>query len=192
QKTMELAQLKSQLNPHFLFNTLNTIYALVDVSPEDAKRAVHHLSGLLRYMLYEDVAEVKLSQETDFIENYVSLMRMRLAGRDVKVEISLDGHGDAPVPPLLFIPLIENAFKYGTEDSSEVPVEIRIAVERERVICTTANSFTEHESTRKDSGIGLANLRRRLHLLYGSSAGFSTEVKNNIFHTHLSIPLQDS
>lgn len=193
QKTMELVQLKSQLNPHFLFNTLNTIYALVDVCPEDAKKAVHHLSGLLRYMLYEDVAEVKLSQETDFIENYVSLMRMRLTGRDVKVEISLDGHGDAPVPPLLFIPLIENAFKYGTEDSSKIPVEIRIAVDRERVICTTSNSFTEHkESDRKDSGIGLANLRRRLQLLYGTTAKFNTEVKGNIFRTCLTIPLHNS
>lgn len=193
QKTMELAQLKSQLNPHFLFNTLNTIYALVDVCPEDAKKAVHHLSGLLRYMLYEDVAEVKLSQETDFIENYVSLMRMRLAGREVKVEISLDGHGDAPVPPLLFIPLIENAFKYGTEDSTKVPVEIRIAVDRQRVICTTSNSFTEHkEADRKDSGIGLANLRRRLQLLYGTTAKFNTESRDNIFRTCLTIPLHNS
>ncbi len=192
QQATELASLKSQLNPHFLFNTLNTIYALVDVSPEDAKKAVHRLSGLLRYVLYEDVRAVRLSQEADFIENYVSLMRLRLAARRVVVDIDLNGCGDVMVPPLLFIPLIENAFKYGTEDSEGNPVEISLTVENNEIKCVTANGVVSNsrQSDEKNSGIGLANLRRRLQLIYGGEASFSTRLYNNIFTAKLIIPLK--
>ena len=87
QRAVELDNLKSQLNPHFLFNTLNTIYVLIAVAPDKAQGAVHRLSGLLRYMLYEDTANVMLSQEADFIENYVSLMRLRLSGRETHPKV---------------------------------------------------------------------------------------------------------
>lgn len=192
QQATELASLKSQLNPHFLFNTLNTIYALIDVAPEDARKAVHRLSGMLRYVLYEDVKFVSLTQEADFIRNYVELMRLRIASRPVSVNIDLDGKGDVQVPPLLFIPIIENAFKYGILDSSGSPIELSLVVRGDSICCRTVNAVAgeREQSDEKNSGIGLANLRRRLHLIYGSRASFVTRSSVGIFTATLTIPLQ--
>ncbi len=192
QQATELASLKSQLNPHFLFNTLNTIYALIDVEPEDAKKAVHRLSGMLRYVLYEDVKWVSLLQEADFIRNYVDLMRLRIANRTINVDINLGGHGDVKVPPLLFIPIIENAFKYGTEDSTDTPVELSLEVSGDTISCRTVNSVAadSQRTDEKNSGIGLANLRRRLQLLYDGEASLETRCADGIFSAILTLPLK--
>lgn len=192
QRSSELDSLKSQLNPHFLFNSLNTIYALVDISPDDAKKAVHRLSGLLRYMLYEDGHTVRLCQDADFIRNYVDLMRLRLSNRAVDVDIDLGSYADTIVPPLLFIPLIENAFKYGTQAPDKEPIYISLKIEGSAIVCTTRNSFAagdEEGDAPRSSGIGLANLRRRLQLLYGSSTLLTTRVDGNIFSARLVIPV---
>ncbi len=98
-KQTELENLKSQLNPHFLFNTLNTIYALISIDPPTAQKAVHQLSRLLRYTLYEDSAEVELGREVEFIESYTSLMRMRLGSRPVSLKIDLKDRYNEAVPP---------------------------------------------------------------------------------------------
>lgn len=195
QRATELANLKSQLNPHFLFNTLNTIYALVDICPDDAKDAVHRLSGLLRYMLYDDVKAVTLRKEADFIVNYVLLMKMRLQGNPVNVDIDLDDHAQAEVPPLLFIPLVENAFKYGTADKD--PVSISMKVVGSELVCTTENSFARAGDDNsgdmpQSSGIGQANLRRRLQLIYGTSASLTIHTDANIYRTRLVVPLEIS
>lgn len=190
QRTTELANLKSQLNPHFLFNTLNTIYALVDISPEDAKRAVHTLSSLLRYMLYEDVTRTTLRREADFILDYVSLMRLRVADHPVNVDISLGDNADLEVPPLLFIPLVENAFKYGTVTHDREPVSITLTARPDRIVCTTSNSFipkSKGEEEKRTSGIGLVNLRRRLVLIYGNHASLRTTVDGSIFKAELTL-----
>ncbi len=193
QRATELAGLKSQLNPHFLFNTLNTIYALVDISPDDAKKAVHRLSALLRYMLYEDVRSVSLRREADFISDYVSLMRLRLADRPVEVDIDLDGYADTEIPPLLFIPLVENAFKYGTSAPDNTPVSVSLKVDAgsRTVVCRTVNSFVPRTDTaeRTSGGIGLANLRRRLQLIYGGKASLKISVRGDIYRACLQIPL---
>ncbi len=192
QRATELDSLKNQLNPHFLFNSLNTIYVLVDISPDDARKALHRLSGLLRYMLYEDVRTVRLRQEADFIDNYVALMRLRLSNREVVVDVELGDNDDAPVPPLLFIPLIENAFKYGTQSQDYEPVYISLKAGADTVVCRTRNSFTiggNAPDGERSSGIGLANLRRRLHLIYGSAASFSTSTEGNTFTAELVLPL---
>ncbi len=191
QRSSELDNLKSQLNPHFLFNTLNTIYALVDISPDDAKKAVHRLSGLLRYMLYEDVKAVRLRQEADFIENYLSLMKLRIADRPLQADIDLGGNDEAEVPPLLFIPLVENALKYGNTANDNHPIYISLRAEQGSVNCTTVNSFLPVENLKdnKASGIGLANLRRRLLLIYGNKASFQTTVQGNIYKASLTIPI---
>lgn len=192
QRSIELANLKSQLNPHFLFNTLNTIYALVDISPEDAKKAVHRLSALLRYMLYEDVKYVALHRETDFITDYVDLMKLRLADREIKVDIDLGDNGDREIPPLLFIPLVENAFKYGISAPDNVPVEISIHSSDKVLTCTTSNSFIPGTKTdKKASGIGLSNLRRRLALIYGQNATLRITCRDNIYRTKLTVLLDN-
>lgn len=192
QRSTELDSLKSQLNPHFLFNTLNTIYALIAINGADAQNAVHRLSSLLRYMLYEDVDNVRLGQEAEFIENYVSLMRLRLFDREVRLSIDLGSHSGDCIAPLLFIPLVENAFKYGTAASDNTPVDIAIFIENNCVVCTTSNAYNTARpvEVNRNSGIGLTNLRRRLSLLYGTKATFGTWSDGNIFTTRLCIPLQ--
>lgn len=194
QRSTELDNLKSQLNPHFLFNTLNTIYALVDVDPEDAKGAVHRLSGLLRYMLYENDGSVRLGQELGFIEDYVALMRLRLGSRPVFVDIEADEYADAMVPPLLFVPLIENAFKYGNTAEPARPISISVRVEGRHIVCRTANDFAPAaaDGDKSASGIGLANLRRRLVLLYGSKASLRTSVEGQTYKSSLKIPINES
>lgn len=192
QRATELDSLKNQLNPHFLFNSLNTIYALVDISPDDAKKAVHRLSGLLRYMLYEDVRTVRLRQEADFIENYVELMRLRLSGRTIVVDIDLGDCPETLVPPLLFIPLIENSFKYGTQAHDSEPIYISLKADADCIVCTTRNSFVSdsaRDTRHRSSGIGLANLRRRLQLLYGQPTLLETAAEGSIFTARLVLPV---
>lgn len=111
----ELKNLKSQLNPHFLFNTLNNIYALIQLNPPQAQYAVHSLSHLLRYVLYDNNQNlISLDKEFAFMKNYIELMSLRLSSDQVKLNIDIpdDGRGYM-VAPLLFITLIENAFKHG-------------------------------------------------------------------------------
>ncbi|MDE7375890.1 MAG: sensor histidine kinase, partial [Muribaculaceae bacterium] len=165
QKADELANLKSQLNPHFLFNTLNTIYALIEVSPVQAQEAVHELSALLRYVLYENPTSVKLSQEISFAKNYISLMQMRLP--QGAIEASFDAKSNPEVAPLLFVTLIENAFKHGNTGVPGHKIEISISSNADgEVNCSTRNHFSP-KSNGEGGGIGLNNLRRRLQLIYG-------------------------
>ena len=191
QRSTELDNLKSQLNPHFLFNTLNTIYALVDIDPEDAKRAVHRLSGLLRYMLYESEMMVTVSEEIGFIEDYIELMRLRMSDRPLDVEIDIAGHENDHMPPLLLVALVENAFKFGSTAEQGLPIKISMKVVDGVFLCSTENSFSEvsDKPAKKASGIGLANLRRRLSLIYGAKASLRTSVSGNLFTTRLSLPL---
>ena len=192
QRTTELDNLKSQVNPHFLFNTLNTIYALIAVDPGKAQNAIHRLSGLLRYTLYENERTTELKREADFITNYVELMRMRMQSRKVNVTVELNGHENTQVPPLLCNPLIENAFKYGHSAPIDRSIDISIIVSDSRIVCSTENRFitsdTSLEET-KSSGIGLANLRRRLSLLYGNNASLRTTVNGDCYTAILCIPL---
>ncbi|MDD2416693.1 MAG: histidine kinase [Parabacteroides sp.] len=166
----ELKNLKSQLNPHFLFNTLNNIYSLIAFSPDRAQGAVHDLSKLLRYVLYENNQHfVPLEKELDFIRNYVELMRIRLP-EQVKLETNItsgDSSG-ALIAPLLFISLIENAFKHGVSYSKPSFIHIFISPDSEgRMVCDITNScFPKSEQDKSGSGIGLANLHKRLELLY--------------------------
>lgn len=185
QKADELANLKSQLNPHFLFNTLNTIYALIEVSPAQAQEAVHELSALLRYVLYESPATVKLSQEIAFAKNYISLMQMRLP--QGAIEASFDAKSNPEVAPLLFVTLIENAFKHGNTGVSGHKIEISISsTDDGEINCRTRNHFNP-KANGDGGGIGLSNLRRRLQLIYGSDARLSTKIEGDVFEASLTI-----
>lgn len=195
----ELQNLKSQLNPHFLFNTLNSIYALIAVSPTKAQDAVHELSGMLRYVLYDDRKTVELDRELSFIRNYVKLMELRLPP-STKLECDLDsgGEGNAAVPPLLFIPLIENAFKHGNTGEPEAVIKLSVVVSGGVLTCSTVNSVrSAHDSSPrqtegqvKKGGIGLQNLRRRLQLIYGEKASLVTSCSGGLFKVVLIIPLR--
>ncbi len=192
QKEEELKNLKSQLNPHFLFNTLNTIYALIEVSPPKAQNAVHELSQLLRYVLYENARTVTLGQEMAFIDNYIYLMRLRLNGsRPVRITLDAGDSADYPIAPLLFISLVENCFKYGNRTSLEDPISISITAGAGIVTCRTFNHCDPEGVAREQSpgGIGLANLRRRLDLLYPDNAKLETILDEGTFTVTLTINL---
>lgn len=164
----ELQHLKHQLNPHFLFNTLNNIYSLIRLDPDRAQRTVHDLSRLLRYVLYESSrSEVTLREETEFLSDYIELMRIRLP-RHVRCEVSLlAAASPTPVAPLLFISLVENAFKHGVSDDAPSWIAVDLREREGELVCRIENSFfPKQEDDRSGSGIGLQNLRRRLEVLY--------------------------
>lgn len=165
----ELQNLKSQLNPHFLFNTLNNIYSLIQIDTVRAQQAVHDLSRMLRYVLYDSSQPtVPLREEIRFLRDYIELMRLRLP-RHVELEVSLpEEPSSAPIAPLLFISLVENAFKHGISNDKPSYVRIVIGEEDGRLECRIRNSSfpKDADSDRSGSGIGLQNLTKRLEMLY--------------------------
>jgi two-component system, LytTR family, sensor kinase len=187
----ELNYLKAQTNPHFLFNTLNNIYSLARDKSELAPESILRLSKILRFMLYEAGGEyVSIEQELKIIDDYVALEKLRYDDT-LHVHVNYDIEDmKQPVPPLLLIPLIENAFKHGASETRHQPfVDIYLSVRQQNLECVVKNSI-EHGSQEphvKES-IGLSNLRRQLELLY---AEYSLNVWRDIsvFHTRLSINL---
>ena len=189
----ELKNLKNQLNPHFLFNTLNNIYSLIAISPDRAQSAVLELSKMLRYVLYENAqAYVPMEKELEFNHNYIELMRLRLA-RHVKVEVDMPrglcrGY---QIAPLLFITLIENAFKHGTSATEPSFVTIVMREPSPGVIeCRIENScFPKNENDKSGSGIGLKNLSRQLELLYPGKYTLHAESDTRVYRSSLTIDL---
>lgn len=189
---MELKNLKSQLNPHFLFNTLNNIYALIGISQDKAQQAVIDLSKLLRYVLYDsEDSFVTLQKEVDFIQNYIKLMKLRLtSGVDVNVDINIDGHTDDPVIQLVFISLVENAFKHGVCINKKSFINIKLWIDEEKNICfEEKNSYFPKSkgSDKSGSGIGLENLQRRLDLTYPGKYEYKVEHDDNCYTAYLKL-----
>lgn len=185
----ELTALKSQINPHFLFNTLNNIYSLIQIDQDKAQEAVHDLSGMLRYVLYDsEKTTVPLSDETAFLGDYIKLMSMRCS-QDVKIDVALDGHGsDRQVAPLLFIPLVENAFKHGISPSEPSSIKVDLHEEGDYVVCLVENTaFPKDDSDRSGSGIGIKNLCRRLDMLYPGRHSFEYGKTQNLYRCLLKI-----
>lgn len=187
QRTTELQNLKSQINPHFLFNTLNSIYALIEIAPAEAQKAVHELSQMLRYMLYETPARVTLRQETDFTLNYISLMELRLPEGRVETRVEINGKENTAVAPLLFIPLVENAFKHGNTGREDDKIVITISSKDRQIECETINRFDTRTVVDRQGGIGIANLRRRLLLIYGENASLTTTIQGDTYRARLTI-----
>ncbi len=164
----ELSWLKNQLNPHFLFNTLNNISSLTLTDGEKAQDSIAQLSNLLRYVLYESNKEfVPLSSEVSFMRDYIDLMKLRYDGKtSVSVVMGLPS-GNAEIAPLLFISLIENAFKHGASSRSESFVDISMKADGEDLLFVCTNSLLEKPKTDlAGSGIGLQNMSKRLELIY--------------------------
>lgn len=174
----ELQNLKHQLNPHFLFNTLNNIYSLISINQENAQNAVHQLSNLIRYVLYEsDHPKVPLSKDLNFTTNYIKLMSLRLPSH-VKLDTEiLKADESITIAPLLFISLVENAFKHGVSPVLPSYISIRISMTGANELeCRVENSnFPKPEADKSGSGIGLNNLRKRLELIYPSAFELTIE-----------------
>lgn len=186
----ELQNLKSQLNPHFLFNTLNNIYCLIAFSPDRAQGVVHDLSRLLRYVLYDSNRKfVPLGKELDFIRNYVELMRIRLP-EHVSLDLQISGQENegGMIAPLLFISLIENAFKHGVSNNLPSFIRICITYDKTEVHCRIENSyFPKNGQDKSGSGIGLVNLEKRLELIYPESYSFRHEQDGDTYIADLQI-----
>ena len=190
----ELKNLRNQLNPHFLLNTLNNIYALIAFDTDKAQQAVQELSKLLRYVLYDNQQTyVPLGKETDFIRNYIELMRIRLSS-NVQMTTQIDILPDSRtlIAPLIFISLIENAFKHGT--SNDRPSFIRIDIHERggELVCRIRNScFPKTASDRSGSGIGLKNLSKRLEMIYPQRHTFEYGERGGTYTALLRIKLHE-
>jgi len=167
--TSELLFLKAQVNPHFFFNTLNNIYALTTIDGELAGKAVHQLSRMMRYLLYDTQAgHTMLSQEIAFVKDYISLMQLRLTDA-VKITINTPPNlVDVPLAPMILLPFVENAFKHGVRSTQPGYIDISILQQDKKLNMVVSNSVIKDNSVSLDtnSGIGLVNTRRRLDLLY--------------------------
>lgn len=165
----ELKNLRNQLNPHFLLNTLNNIYALIAFDTDKAQAAVQELSRLLRHVLYDNQQNfVPLGKEMDFIRNYIELMRIRLSSNvTVETAISVRPDSRTEIAPLIFISLIENAFKHGISPTEPSYIRIHFSESEQEVRCEIYNSYhPKNEADKSGSGIGLEQVRKRLELTY--------------------------
>ena len=176
----ELNWLKNQLNPHFLFNTLNNISSLVQIDADKAQDSIAQLSDLLRYALYEiNNQKVKVVDEVTFMGNYIALMSLRCSEKTV-VDVHFDEFDPSlRISPLLFISLVENAFKHGTSAHHDAFVKIDMSIDGPDLVFSCENSLIPKET--KDysgSGVGIENLRRRLELLYQGDYSYESFVEH--------------
>lgn len=185
----ELEYLKYQINPHFFMNTLNNIHALVDIDPDRAKTSVVELSKLMRYLLYEGIQErIDLHRGIDFLEHYFSLMRMRYTDK-VKIIFSVPPEiPNVQIPPLLMVPFVENAFKHGVSYQNQSFVNVNISTDDDNML-HFACSNSKNGGQQERGGVGLANVRKRLDLIYGQRYRLTTTDGPAVYSMQLDIPL---
>lgn len=191
QAEAELNLLKAQVQPHFLFNTLNNIYSLAQSRSEKTPEMIARLSGLMRYFIDEAPKEkIPLSVEMEFIRNYIQLEQIRMV-HPVKVETDLEaGIEQRLIPPMLLVPFVENAFKHGVDRlSGHTRLQIRLREKKGRLHYEVINSLCSEKENGLSKGFGLHNLRKRLDLLYPHDYRLDTSERDANFMAALSIPL---
>jgi LytS/YehU family sensor histidine kinase len=158
---------KSQLDPHFLFNTINNIDALLLKDPEVASEYLNKLSDILRFMLYETKTEkIALSKEVEYIEKYIALQKTRTSN-DNFVHFTLNGNGSNQlISPMIFIPFIENAFKHTSNKKNENAISISLAIEENRIVFVCQNIYDENKLQLNTNGLGNSLIRKRVELMY--------------------------
>jgi two-component system, LytTR family, sensor kinase len=186
----ELSLLKNQISPHFFFNTLNNIYSLSTSSPEGSRTAILKLSKMMRYLLYEsEDGDTKLSNEIELMTNYIDLMKLRLEDNyNLRVRYP-DEYKDFRIPPLLFIPFIENAFKHGVSFREDSFIDISMATSDNTIIFRSLNSISGSTAVTglETSGIGLNNVRKRLDLLFPGKHNLQLNKTESTFEVLLTI-----
>lgn len=188
----ELAWLKNQINPHFLFNTLNNISSLTQIDPDAAQDAIAQLSDLLRYAMYEtNKKTVPIQGEVEFMRNYISLMELRCNDK-TEVTTTFDVQQNMEIAPLLFISLIENAFKHGVSSSRPSKIDIRLLQNEDELVFNCDNTnYPKDDADRSGSGIGLENTRRRLDLMYAGRYSWEQSLEDNIYHVQIRIKIEN-
>jgi two-component system, LytTR family, sensor kinase len=187
----ELSFLRQQINPHFLFNAINSIYSLSISQRPETSDAILKLSSILRYMLYEtDKQYVSLEKEILTIKDYIELQNLRLTDK-VKLNFFLKGQaGNYKIVPLVMLPLIENAFKHGVDNVNNSFIDILIEIEEGNLILTIRNKIVERKQNLESKGIGIKNIIRRLELLYPDSYSLNSTIQGDVFKVLLKIKLE--
>jgi two-component system, LytTR family, sensor kinase len=190
----ELQMLKTQINPHFLFNTLNSIYVLAMKKSEQTANVVMKLSDILDYILYRiDSPMIAISTEIQIIENYIELEKIRFADR-VTITFTYNfKSNDIQIPPMLIIPFVENAFKHGVGKSMEKSwIKINIEATGQLLNIEISNKKSQNKLKAEAGGIGLLNVKKRLDLLFYDSYSLEISEENNRFDVFLTIPINQN
>jgi len=184
---MELALIKSQISPHFLFNTLNNIDVLIEKDAAKASAYLKKLSDIMRFMLYETRTElIELGKELTYIEKYIELQKIRTSNLNY-VNYSVKGNADGLlIAPMLFIPFIENAFKYAENKRIENAIKIEVNIEEEKIVFSCDNNYADNlQLDPTKSGLGNELIRKRLSLLYPGNHSLDITNENNIYKVKL-------
>ena len=187
----ELAFLNAQINPHFLFNTLNNIYALSISDSKKSSRAILQLSKIIRYITTEMYSEmVTLEKELNCIEDFVALQRLRLSKDTVKLNFEINGDRfNKKIAPLLLVTFIENAFKHGISNERQSPIKIIITIKNDRLELYLQNKIYERTKEIDYLGIGISNIQKRLVHLYNDQFSLKISTSNDLFTVQLNLPI---
>lgn len=187
----ELDTLKAQINPHFLFNSLNNIYAITERNGDkEASEAISRLSGLTRFVLYDTAsAEIPLQKEIDFIKNYIQLQQLRFTDQEIIIKLQTQGELHTPVSPFMLIPFVENAFKYGVKIGEANIIKIGIGVQNGKLSAHIRNAVKQSVSNHNYSGIGIHNVKKRLALVYPNRHTLTIDNNGEHFDVQLQIDL---
>jgi two-component system LytT family sensor kinase len=190
----ELTYLKAQINPHFLFNSLNSLYTQLELNSEAAKGTLISLSELLRYQLYECNTDlISMTKELAYLENYFNLQKIR--NDNCSADLSIEGrHENLLIAPLLLIPFVENAFKYVSDHDGQenfIKVKIYFVDSELNFLCTNTFDVKGHRQTgNMNKGLGLINVKKRLELIYGHKFRLKEEINNGSYHVALTLNLK--
>jgi LytS/YehU family sensor histidine kinase len=192
QLSTELKFLRTQIQPHFFFNTLNSLYALALKKSDDTPRLIIKLSDLMHYVLYEvNSSKASLLQEINYINNYIDIEQLRFKDRIVS-KMDITGNiEDVNVPPLLFLSFIENCFKHGLKGNNKIKIDMSFEVENRKYLkFKLINNFNPKVNHENKEGIGIANSKRRLKLLFYNDFNLETIIKGDTYNLFLKIPVQ--
>jgi LytS/YehU family sensor histidine kinase len=192
QLNTELKYLRTQIQPHFFFNTLNNLYALTLIKSENAPRLVLKLSDMMQYILYEvEASKVSLLQEINHINNFLDIEHLRFPNK-IEAEMDITGNiDDVEVPPLLFLSFIENCFKHGLSDDHKISIQMGFEITNDNyLVFKLSNSFDSSKNEESKHGIGLQNAERRLQLLFGNNFKLYANAVDNMYSLFLKIPVQ--
>lgn len=191
QTKTELKLLRSQIQPHFFFNTLNNLYALSLMKSDDAPRLVLKLSEMMHYVLYEvNTTKASLLNEINHINNYIEIKQLRFKDK-INLKFMIKGNIDTiEVPPLLFLSFVENSFKHGFDENNQLIMTMSFEViDKNYLVFRIENSFNPEVSKGDKQGIGLTNTKRRLELLFYKDFSLKTKIVDNMYFLYLRIPI---
>ncbi|SFZ90364.1 Histidine kinase [Flaviramulus basaltis] len=192
QLSTELKFLRTQIQPHFFFNTLNNLYALTLKKSDDAPRLVIKLSDLMQYILYEvKSSKASLLEEINHLNNYIDIERIRFKDR-IDLEMDITGNiEDVEVPPLLFLTFVENCFKHGLKENDNIKINMSFEITNSHYLkFKLTNNFNPNVSYEDREGIGIRNTERRLKLLFANDFVLESSIKDNLYNLFLKIPVK--